>query len=202
MDTPPEAAFDRIVHLAVQVFQVPIALVSLVDHERQWCKACYGLDTRETHRDLSFCTHALLADEVLVVPDATRDPRFVANPLVTGAPGIRFYAGPPLRTHDGYPLGTLCILDTTPRAFGTAAQTMLADLAALVINELEFRRALTQAQHMEAALAQANDALEQRVAERTAAVESGQCPVATRTHHACADGGGAAGVRARLPHPV
>ena len=89
LDTPPEAAFERITHLAVQLFGVPIVLMSLVDHERQWFKACYGLDIRETGRDLAFCVYTILTDDVLVVPDATQDPRFATNPLVTGAPGIR-----------------------------------------------------------------------------------------------------------------
>ena len=142
LDTPPEEAFDRIVDLATIIFDVPIALVSLVDRERQWFKACYGLDVRETSREVSFCAHAILSDKVMVVPDAAQDPRFRDNALVTGGPGIRFYAGAPLRTADGHNLGSLCIIDTKPRAAFTAAQqSILAGLAAQVVDELELRLA-------------------------------------------------------------
>lgn len=131
LDTPPEEAFDRLVELATVIFDVPIALVSLVDRERQWFKACYGFDTRETSREVSFCAYAILADEVMVVPDATQDQRFRDNALVTGAPGIRFYAGAPLKTSDGHSLGSLCVIDTKPRAvFTSSQQQTLAGLAA------------------------------------------------------------------------
>lgn len=140
LDTPPEEAFDRIADLATVIFDVPIALVSLVDEERQWFKACYGLDVRETSRDVSFCAYAMYADEVMVVPDATQDPRFQDNPLVTGELGIRFYAGAPLKTPDGHGLGSLCIIDTKPHAvFTTHQQQILTGLAAQVIAELELR---------------------------------------------------------------
>src|SRR5919199_3380376 len=140
LDTPPESAFDRITGLAARLFDVPIVLVTLVDEGRQWFKSCYGLDLRQTEREVSFCAHALLADEVLVVPDATRDPRFADNPLVLGPPDIRFYAGAPLKTPDGFTLGTLCIIDTAPRDGLDAGQAAtLVDLAALVMDELELR---------------------------------------------------------------
>ena len=141
LDTPPEAAFDRITRLAAQLFQVPIALVSLVDQDRQWFKSCYGLDTRQTDRQLSFCAHAILSEQVLVVPDATQDERFVDNALVIGEPGIRFYAGAPLRTREGFNLGSLCIIDTTPRGFSEQEMAGLSDLAALVVDEMELRQA-------------------------------------------------------------
>ncbi len=140
LDTPPEEAFDCLVDLATTVFDVPIALVSLVDEERQWFKACYGLDVRETSRDVSFCAHAIVSDKVMVIPDATQDPRFCENPLVTGVPGIRFYAGAPLRTPDGHNLGSLCVIDTQPRHdFKAKQRQVLAGLAAQVVGELELR---------------------------------------------------------------
>ncbi len=141
LDTPPEKAFERITSLATRIFVVPIALVSLIDRDRQWLKACIGTDLRQTNRDMAFCAHAILQDRVMVVADATADARFADNPLVTGPHGIRFYAGAPLRTTEGFNLGTVCILDTQPRAFGQAASKTLEDLAAIVVDELEFRRA-------------------------------------------------------------
>ena len=175
LDTPPDAAFDRLTNLAVRLFNVPIALVSLIDAERQWFKACYGLDTRQTGRDLAFCAHAILMDQVMVVPDAHLDARFVDNSLVTGPPYIRFYAGAPLRTADGFNLGTLCLLDTEPRTLSDPEIATLADLAAVVVDELELRRAglkiseeMAQRRQTEAALQRAHDELEIRVQERTA----------------------------------
>jgi PAS domain S-box-containing protein len=148
---PPEAAFDRITQLASTIFKVPIVLISLVDRDRQWFKSCYGLDTRETDRSVSFCTHAIQADTVMVVPDATQDPRFALNALVTGDPGIRFYAGAPLRTPDGYKLGTLCLIDKEPRKqLSQEQRAMLEGLAALVVNELELRRTGKELQASEA----------------------------------------------------
>lgn len=153
LDTPPEAAFDRITALTSAIFDVPVVLISLVDRDRQWFKSCYGLDLRETDRSVSFCVHAIEADAVLVVPDATRDARFTANPLVTGEPGIRFYAGAPLKTTDGYKLGTLCLIDRRPRAgLSPPQQETLASLAALVVDELELRRVGRALQASEAML--------------------------------------------------
>lgn len=142
LDTVPEVAFDRIVALAQRLFKVPIVLISLVAEERQWFKACYGLDLRETSRDVSFCAHAIHQDGVMVVLDTRDDPRFRENPYVTGPLGIRFYAGAPLRTPGGHNLGTLCLLDTVPHAeLSGEAEKTLADLAAIVVDELELRRA-------------------------------------------------------------
>jgi signal transduction histidine kinase len=141
LDTPAEPVFDRITSLASRIFNVPIALISLVDRDRQWFKACVGLDVRETSRDLAFCAHAILSDAVMVVPDAREDPRFRCSKLVVGPPHIRFYAGAPLVTPEGFRLGTLCVIDTQPRAMLTLEeQATLRDLAATVINELEYRR--------------------------------------------------------------
>ncbi len=140
LDTPPEEAFDRIVRLAATILDVPTVLVSLVDEGRQWFKARVGLDLLETPRDLSFCAHTILTDEVLHVPDATRDPRFAANPFVTGRPGIRFYVGVPLEVAGGHRLGTLCAIDTRPRRLDERQQRVLRDLAALTADLIELRR--------------------------------------------------------------
>jgi diguanylate cyclase (GGDEF)-like protein len=142
LDTPPEAAFDRVTALAARLLGAPIALVSLVADDRQWFKSRVGLEACGTPRSVSFCAHALAEDAPLVITDAKLDPRFAANPLVAGAPGVRFYAGAPLRTPRGHVIGTLCVIDTVPRPFGLSDhdRRTLADLAALVVDELELRR--------------------------------------------------------------
>ena len=136
LDTPAEERFDRIVRTAARLFGTPIALVSLLDASRQWFKARVGLDAAQTPRDVSFCGHALLRQETFVVPDAFLDERFHDNPLVVGAPFVRFYAGHPVRAPDGSRVGTLCLIDHAPREFSDADRAALADLAAWV--ELEF----------------------------------------------------------------
>ena len=136
LDTPPEERFDRLTRLARRLFRVPIALVSLVDENRQWFKACVGLAATETPREISFCGHAILGDDILVVSDALADARFHDNPLVTGAPGIRFYAGCPLRAPGGSKLGTLCIIDVEPRELDDEKCDLMRDLARMV--EAEF----------------------------------------------------------------
>ncbi|WP_337245410.1 EAL domain-containing protein [Luteimonas sp. gir] len=141
LESPPELEFDRLVQLASRLFSVPIALISLVASDRQVFKARVGLDVCETDRDVSFCAHAILSDEVMVVPDALEDPRFAANPLVLGAPFIRFYAGKPLVTPGGQRLGTVCLIDTQPRAtFSQSEQDNLSDLAELVMDRMELLR--------------------------------------------------------------
>lgn len=141
LDTPPEPYFDHVTALAARLFEVKSALVSLVDTDRQWFKSRAGLDARETPREVSLCGHAILSDAPLVVLDARDDPRFSDNPLVAGDPNIRFYAGAPLITADGYRLGSLCIIDYQPRAaFSEPDRRTLADLAALVSAELDRRR--------------------------------------------------------------
>ena len=141
LDTAPEEAFDAIARLAARIVKTPIALVSLVDETRQWFKAVHGLEVRETPRELSFCAYAIHNDEVLVVPDATADARFAGNALVTDAPGIRFYAGAPLKTSDGFALGSLCAIDTERRESITPEQQQaLRDLAGLVADQLELRK--------------------------------------------------------------
>jgi GAF domain-containing protein len=140
LDTPPERRLDRIVEFAASEFDVPICLISLVDTERQWFKARVGLDVRETPRDISFCAHALASEEVLLVEDALQDPRFHDNPLVTGAPHIRFYAGAPLVLRDGLAIGTLCLIDTRPRTLDAVALAILRSLRDLVVLELGAQR--------------------------------------------------------------
>lgn len=136
LDTPPEPRFDRITRLAAAIFGVPVALVSLVDAGRQWFKSRIGLDASETSRDISFCGHAIATPDILVVEDADRDRRFVDNPLVTGEPRIRFYAGCPLTAANGQRLGTLCIIDRRPRTLDAGQRAALRDLAAIAENEL------------------------------------------------------------------
>ena len=132
LDTQSEERFDRITRLAKRLFDVPIALVSLVDSDRQWFKSRQGLDARETPRASSFCGHAILSDELLVVNDASKDDRFADNPLVTGEPHIRFYGGCPVRAENGQRLGTLCIIDRSPRALSESDEQALRDLAGMV----------------------------------------------------------------------
>jgi diguanylate cyclase (GGDEF)-like protein/PAS domain S-box-containing protein len=141
VDTPPEHEFDQIAGLAARVFDVPIALISLVEESRQFFKAKVGIDTCEMSRDVSFCAHAIMGTEVFVVADATKDARFAANPIVTGPPFIRFYAGAPLVAPSGHRLGSLCIIDDKPHDRFTDEQArMLASLAALVMDRMEMRR--------------------------------------------------------------
>ncbi|RAK51426.1 GAF domain-containing sensor histidine kinase [Phenylobacterium deserti] len=140
LDTPPEAAFDRITALAAELFDAPIAAVSLVDEDRQWFKSVVGLDTRQTPREQAFCAHTIVNDDVFVVTDAEMDERFRHNPLVTDAPKIRFYAGAPLRLRSGQRLGSLCVIDRSPREPLTEDQKRrLATLAAIVVNEMDLR---------------------------------------------------------------
>ena len=138
LDTAPEPAFERLVQLAKHLTGAPIALVSFVDGQRQWFKARVGLEASETPRVQAFCAHAILEEGVMIVPDATTDPRFADNPLVTGDPGIRFYAGAPLVTAGG-PLGTLCVIDTKARTITADQQEALATLAELVVDALDKR---------------------------------------------------------------
>lgn len=136
LDTPSEDRFDRLTRLAKRMFDVPIALVSLVDENRQWFKSCVGLNVSETPRDISFCGHAILGNEIFIVPDTIKDERFSDNPLVLNEPYIRFYAGCPLRYLDGSMLGTLCIIDTQPRDLNEEDLEALKDLAELAEHEL------------------------------------------------------------------
>jgi phosphoribosyl 1,2-cyclic phosphodiesterase/DNA-binding response OmpR family regulator len=136
LDTPVEQRFDRLTRLAARTLQVPVALVSLVDRERQWFKSAHGIDVRQTPRDSSFCAHAVAARELLMVPDALADPRFADNPQVNGSNRLRFYAGCPLFVHESC-VGTLCVLDVRPRHLGAEQVALLKDVAALVERELK-----------------------------------------------------------------
>ncbi|MGJ0237275.1 GGDEF domain-containing protein [Novosphingobium fluoreni] len=140
MDTAPEEPFENVVALVRTVLSVPIAAVSLLDADRQWFKARSGIDASQTPRDLSFCTHAIAQRDPLVVPDATKDLRFADNPFVIGDPSIRSYAGVPLRTPDGYNIGSLCAIDTQARDFSPAEIAILDKFARIVVDELELRR--------------------------------------------------------------
>ena len=137
LDTPPEERFDRITRLAASIFKTPMASITLVDRDRQWFKSSYGLDAVESSRETSFCSHAVAAQDVLVVPDAFQDPRFSDNPLVTGSPRIRFYAGCPIFVGPDC-VGTVCVLDNRPRQIDDNSVSLLHDLAALA--ELELRK--------------------------------------------------------------
>jgi tRNA A-37 threonylcarbamoyl transferase component Bud32 len=145
LDTPADGAFDRIAALAARVFSVPVAIVSIVDHDRIWFKAHHGTDVTEIGRDPGLCASAILQDDAWVIESAATDPRTLANPLVAGEFGLQFYAGVPLRTPDGYNLGTFCILDREPRQFSDADTRMLGDMAAIVMNDLELRLQSRQA---------------------------------------------------------
>ena len=139
LDTPPELAFDCITRLAAAVLDTPIAAISLIDERRQWFKSRVGLEATETPRDVAFCTHAILSNEVLVVSDALKNDAFCKNPLVTGELGIRFYAGAPLTTRDGLNIGRVCVIDQKPRKPTPEQLERLKDLAVLAVDELELR---------------------------------------------------------------
>ncbi len=151
LDTPPEREFDTIVRLAQRLTGYKIALVTLVDKDRQWFKSKIGLDLQETPREFAFCAHAIVADDVLIVPDATRDDRFASNPLVTGAPNIRFYAGVPIHAETQQirskrvPLGTLCVIDDQPRDVDPGDLEMLLELARLVETLIAARASAAEA---------------------------------------------------------
>tara|TARA_R110002167_G_scaffold141835_1_gene330232 strand:- start:10242 stop:10886 length:645 start_codon:yes stop_codon:yes gene_type:complete len=139
LDSPPEEVFDRITRLVAAFLDVPIALISLVDETRQWFKSSVGLDATETDREVAFCAHTIVADKMMIVPDANLDNRFSQSPLVEGEPNIAFYAGAPIKTSDGFNLGTLCAIDTKPRNLNEQQKTVLQDLANMVMDALELR---------------------------------------------------------------
>ena len=160
LDSLPEEGFDRITRIASHVFGVPIALVSLVDEARQWFKSRVGLDATETPREHAFCAHAILTPDVMTVGDAQTDERFRNNPLVTGDPTIRFYAGAPLTISDDVRLGTLCVIDRVPRTMTPEQTACLQDLAGLVVDEMILRQNLFELAGAHQALLRKNEDLE------------------------------------------
>jgi diguanylate cyclase (GGDEF)-like protein len=139
LDTPPEEAFDRITRLTKTVLRMPIVTVTFIDAQRQWFKSRQGMKDSETPREIAFCNEAIKQEGPFIVPDALRDPRFADNPSVTGEPHIRFYGAVPLRTRDGYTIGTLCSIDRVPRELSSEEVGLLTDLAHMVMDELELR---------------------------------------------------------------
>ncbi len=147
LDTPPEDRFDRITHLATRLFKAPIATLTLVDSNREWFKSCQGLDEKQNDRAISFCGHAVLSDNIFIIPDALKDPRFADNPLVVGEPHIRFYAGIALFSADNYRIGTFCIKDRKPRFLSEMEITDLKSLASwaeLEMNSRELQQAFKE----------------------------------------------------------
>ncbi|MBM4169819.1 MAG: GAF domain-containing protein [Ignavibacteria bacterium] len=144
LDTDPEQSFDDLTKLASYICETPIAYISLVDEHRQWFKSRIGIQETETPRDIAFCAHAILESNVMVVADALEDPRFVNNPLVHKEPKIRFYAGALLRTADGFPVGTLCAVDTAPRTVTPEQQEALSSLARQASALLDLRQTIRE----------------------------------------------------------
>ena len=152
LDTPPDGAFDRITAMAARRFNVPISIISIVDHDRIWFKSHHGLEAKQIGRDPGLCASAILVSDPYILLDAKTDPRSLANPLVAGDFGLRFYAGVPLQTQDGFNLGTLCVIDKKPRPVEQSQIDDLTDLASVVMDQIELRlaarRAVSQAQLM------------------------------------------------------
>lgn len=144
LDTPQETQFESIIDLIRRVFEAPICAISLVDEDRQWFKARRGLDVCQTSRDVAFCQYTILTQDPLVITDTLRDQRFACNPLVTGKPFIRSYAGVPLSSSKGHNVGSLCVMDTIARHFDVSDTAILRDFAKLVMDLLEQRVARTQ----------------------------------------------------------
>lgn len=171
LDTLPEQAFDDLTALASRLCETPIALVSLVDRERQWFKSRVGLEAPQTPRDVAYCSHTILGDDLLVVPDALQDERFHDNPLATGAPYVRFYAGTPLRAESGHKLGTLCVIDHVPRELTQAQLDSLRRLGRQVEAQLRLRLRMQELGQREAEGRSQRDALARALRQRDALAE-------------------------------
>jgi GAF domain-containing protein len=139
LDSPPDGSFNKMAELAAQVFNVPIAIISLVDSDRIWFKSHHGLDVEQIGREPGLCASAILADDVYLVEDARNDPRCLTNPLVAGDLGLQFYAAAPLRTKEGFNLGTFCIIDKRQRHLNAGQQAMLKHMASMIVDEIELR---------------------------------------------------------------
>ncbi|MEO5966696.1 MAG: GAF domain-containing protein [Ferruginibacter sp.] len=139
LDTPPDGSYDEITSLASKIFDVPIAIISLVDTDRIWFKSAYGLDAEEIPRSPGLCSSAIMSDDVYIVENARIDPRTLANPLVTGLLGLQFYAAAQLRSLEGYNLGTFCIIDKTPRTLSVKELNMLRQLSRIVMDHFEVK---------------------------------------------------------------
>jgi GAF domain-containing protein len=168
LDTVPEEVFDDLTELAARICEAPIALISLVDEKRQWFKSKIGTSVMETSRDFSFCAYAIKQADLFIVPDATLDERFADNPLVTSEPKIRFYAGAPLITPDGYALGTLCVIDKVPRELRLEQKQALRILAHHVVSQLELRRRSRELGDVRDETARLKDELDKARAELSA----------------------------------
>src|SRR5271157_2476592 len=160
LDTPSEESFDELTALASYICRVPIAIISLVDEKRQWFKSKIGVSLCATPREISFCTQTILESDLFVVADALSDERFADNPLVTSAPGIRFYAGAPLVTPDGHALGALCVIDRQPRELSAEQRAALRTLSHVVVSQLRLRRDLLERQRVEEELRQVTARIE------------------------------------------
>ncbi|WP_400192679.1 GAF domain-containing protein [Hymenobacter sp. B81] len=145
LDTPPDGSMNRLAALAAKVFNMPIAIISLVDEDRIWFKSHHGLEVEQIDRAPGLCASAILSDEVYLVEDARRDPRTLANPLVAGEFGLQFYAAAPLTTHDGYNLGTFCLIDQKPRYLTEQQKAILQDMSGIAMDEIELRLAARKA---------------------------------------------------------
>lgn len=172
LDTPRERDFDDVAALASEICGTPMAVVNLIGDGRQFFKAEVGLGVRETPLDTSFCSKAILEEEFLVIPDATRDPRFHGNPLVTGEPGLRFYAGALLRTADGHAIGTVCVLDVVPRELTALQEKTLRVLARQVMKQLELRRAVEELDRAQARQRVLNEELSHRLKNTLSLVQA------------------------------
>jgi GAF domain-containing protein len=139
LDTPPDGYFDEITSLAVKIFNVPIAIITLVDHDRIWFKSAYGLDAEEIPRSPGLCSSAIMSDDIYIVEDARKDPRTLSNPLVAGVMGLQFYAAAPLRSEAGFNLGTLCLIDQQPRSLDARESAMLMQLSRIVMGQFELK---------------------------------------------------------------